>query len=85
MTSGCYKEHEETAAATSNLVVVQRSAVRPDEIVAFLAGSLARHMLPRYVEFVSEMPKTPTQQVQRFKLAGLTRAVYDLKHAAAMP
>jgi acyl-CoA synthetase (AMP-forming)/AMP-acid ligase II len=65
------------------LVVVQRSEVRPAEIVAFLADVLPRHMLPRYVEFVSEIPKTPTQKVQRFKLTGITQAVHDLKHPAA--
>jgi acyl-CoA synthetase (AMP-forming)/AMP-acid ligase II len=65
------------------LVVVRRSAVLPADIVAFLAHSLPRHMLPRYIEFVSEIPKTPTQKVQRFKLSGLSAAVHDLKQRAA--
>ena len=61
------------------LVVVQRTAVEPREIADFLSQTLPRHMLPRYVEFVSEIPKTPTQKVQRFKLNGLSAAVHDLK------
>jgi crotonobetaine/carnitine-CoA ligase len=65
------------------LVVVQRNEVEPQAIVAFLALTLPRHMLPRYIQFTSEIPKTPTQKVQRFKLVNLPVPLLDMKQAAA--
>ena len=52
-------------------------------ILAFLALTLPRHMLPRYVQFTTEIPKTPTQKVQRFKLVDLPAPLLDMKQAAA--
>ncbi len=65
------------------LFVVQRSGVAPEAILAFMAQRLARHMLPRYLQFVPEIPKTATQKIQRFKLAGIAGTVHDLRQAAA--
>lgn len=65
------------------LVVVQRHDVEPQAIVAFLALTLPRHMLPRYIQFTTEIPKTPTQKVQRFKLVNLPAPLLDMKQAAA--
>ena len=64
------------------LVVVQRSDVQPEEIVAFLREALPRHMVPRYVQFAGEIPKTPTQKVKRFALAKLPLPVHDTKPTA---
>lgn len=65
------------------LVVVPRHGVEPGAILEFLGQSLPRHMLPRYVQFVTEIPKTPTQKVQRFKLLKLPEPVHDTKEASA--
>lgn len=65
------------------LVVVQRNDVEAQAIVAFLALTLPRHMLPRYIQFTTEIPKTPTQKVQRFKLVNLPVPLLDMKQAAA--
>jgi len=65
------------------LVVVKRSEVEPTDIVAFLRQALPRHMVPRYVQFAAEIPKTPTQKVKRFALAALPVPVHDTKQAAA--
>jgi crotonobetaine/carnitine-CoA ligase len=36
----------------------------------WLAGKLPRYMVPRYIEvFADELPKTPSQKIQKFKLA----------------
>lgn len=62
------------------LVVVSRHFVPPEEIREFLAKSLPRHMLPRYLQFVPMIPKTPTQKVQRFKLVEMPEhPVHDLQ------
>jgi benzoate-CoA ligase len=38
------------------------------ELQAFALEKLARYKRPRWIEFVSELPKTPTGKIQRFKL-----------------
>lgn len=64
------------------LVVVRRAEVQPAELAGFLAQTLPKHMVPRYVEFVDSIPKTPTQKVQRFKLVASSGATHDLKQRA---
>ncbi|TWG85627.1 crotonobetaine/carnitine-CoA ligase [Cupriavidus gilardii J11] len=61
------------------LVVVRRDGFDADALLAHLRGALPRHMLPRYLEFVSEIPKTPTQKVQRFRLVRNSEATVDLR------
>ncbi|MGE0220190.1 AMP-binding protein [Mycolicibacterium sp.] len=43
----------------------------PEDILAHCRALVPAYMVPRYVEFVAELPKTPTQKVERFKLAAL--------------
>jgi benzoate-CoA ligase len=39
-----------------------------DELKAFVKDRLAPYKYPRFIEFVSELPKTATGKIQRFKL-----------------
>ncbi|HTR53405.1 MAG TPA: benzoate-CoA ligase family protein [Kofleriaceae bacterium] len=48
--------------------VVLRGAASGDELIAFVAAKLAPYKRPRWVEMVSELPKTATGKIQRFKL-----------------
>lgn len=52
------------------IVIVPRdgSAPAPDELVAYCAERMAGFMVPRYIQFRSELPKTATQRVQKFVL-----------------
>ena len=57
--------------------VVLRAGVEPtpalaDELKAFVRARLAEYKRPRWVEFVSELPKTATGKIQRFKLRETT-------------
>jgi crotonobetaine/carnitine-CoA ligase len=61
------------------LAVVLKGELSPAALAEFLAASLPRHMVPRYVEFVEAIPKTPTQKVQRFKLTALSERTHDLR------
>ncbi|HEX4453249.1 MAG TPA: benzoate-CoA ligase family protein [Kofleriaceae bacterium] len=54
--------------------VVTRNEVAADELKAFVKDRLAPYKYPRWVEFVSELPKTATGKIQRFKLRDATRA-----------
>ncbi len=44
------------------------SAALEDELKTFVKEKLAPHKYPRFVEFVTELPKTATGKIQRFKL-----------------
>jgi crotonobetaine/carnitine-CoA ligase len=65
------------------LVAVCKEGFETAELLAFLRATLPRHMMPRYLEFLAEIPKTPTQKVQRFRLVRNSAQTLDLKSAAA--
>jgi acyl-coenzyme A synthetase/AMP-(fatty) acid ligase len=48
--------------------VVLEGAATADELKAFVKDKLAPFKYPRWVEMVSELPKTATGKIQRFKL-----------------
>jgi crotonobetaine/carnitine-CoA ligase len=52
------------------IVVVLKEGERldPAELIRFCETRMAYFMVPRYVEFRHELPKTPTQRVEKYKL-----------------
>jgi len=50
------------------IVPVAGAILDPAAIVAHCANNLAYYAVPRYIEFVDELPKTPTAKVQKKKL-----------------
>jgi 4-hydroxybenzoate-CoA ligase/benzoate-CoA ligase len=55
--------------------VVPKPGVSPsdalaDELKAFVKGTLAPYKYPRWIEFVTELPKTATGKIQRYRLRG---------------
>jgi benzoate-CoA ligase len=53
------------------VVLKEEAAGQPalaEELKAFVKGKIAPYKYPRWVEFVSELPKTATGKIQRFKL-----------------
>ncbi len=63
------------------LCVVMRpgNELQPEDLVEFCADKMAKFMLPRYVEFLDDLPKTPTQKIEKYRLkdAGVTRSTWD--------
>ena len=41
-----------------------------DTLRSFVQSTLSAHAYPRQIEFISELPKTPSGKVQRFLLRG---------------
>ena len=69
------------------VVVVRRAGSDVDEpdLIEFLIPVMPRFMIPRYVEFVDTLPKTPTDRVQKALLrkAGITPRTWDRTTAPA--
>jgi benzoate-CoA ligase len=54
---------------TKAFVVLKTGAkASADELKAFVKGKLAPYKYPRQIEFVTDLPKTATGKIQRFKL-----------------
>ncbi|MFO1173448.1 MAG: AMP-binding protein [Hyphomicrobiaceae bacterium] len=58
-------------------------AMTPEELIRFLDGRMARFMIPRYVDIIEAMPKTPTGKIQKYVLRerGLTPTTWDRETA----
>jgi benzoate-CoA ligase len=66
------KEDHEGLTKTKAFVVLKAGhSATEEELKAFVKGLLAPYKYPRYIEFVSELPKTATGKIQRFKLRDL--------------
>jgi crotonobetaine/carnitine-CoA ligase len=50
-------------------------------LLAFCAERAARHMMPRYVDVVDDLPRTPTEKVRREVLRerGVTSTTWDVE------
>jgi carnitine-CoA ligase len=55
----------------------------PAELIEFLRPRMAHFMVPRYLRFVSELPRTPTAKIRKVELreAGLTPDTWDREAA----
>ena len=65
----------------SDMVVVRKEGVALDasELHAYLLGTMPKFMVPRYIEFVDALPKTPTEKVRKVALReeGVNAATWD--------
>ena len=60
------------------------SSVDPAELHSYLGGVMPRFMVPRYVEVVGELPKTPTEKIRKVQLreSGITATTWDATSTA---
>jgi crotonobetaine/carnitine-CoA ligase len=59
--------------------LAEHERLDPADLIRFLLPRMAHFMVPRYVRVVAELPKTPTQKVQKHLLrsAGVTADTWD--------
>jgi carnitine-CoA ligase len=50
------------------VVLKEGEHILPEDLLRFCEERMAYFMVPRYVEFRSSLPKTPTQRVEKYKL-----------------
>jgi crotonobetaine/carnitine-CoA ligase len=66
-----------------NVILKPGATVSELDIARFINDNAPYFFVPRYIEFVDELPYTPNQKVQKYKLreAGLTPATWDANEA----
>ena len=59
------------------------ASIDPEDIIRHLLPRMARHMVPRYIRIIDELPKTPTAKVEKHLLRaqGLTDDTWDRERA----
>jgi crotonobetaine/carnitine-CoA ligase len=58
--------------------IVRRSPdLTEKDVVEFAIDRMAYFMVPRFVQFIDELPKTPSQKVQKFALREMAKASYN--------
>jgi crotonobetaine/carnitine-CoA ligase len=67
----------------ANVVLKPGETLSPEELINFCNERMAYFAIPRYVEFVAELPKTPTNRVEKYRLRqiGLTDKTWDREKA----
>ena len=67
----------------SVVVPVAGRTIDPVELIAFLSARMTRFMVPRYIRMIDELPRTPTQKVQKHLLRdeGVTAETFDREKA----
>lgn len=54
-------------------IVRRNESVTEKDVVEFAIDRMAYFMVPRFVQFIDELPKTPSQKVQKFALRDLAK------------
>jgi carnitine-CoA ligase len=65
------------------VVAVPGREIEPQELVEYLIPRMPRHMVPRFVEVVDELPRTPSFKIKKADLraAGVTDGTWDREAA----
>ena len=56
-------------------------AIDPADLLRFLVPRMAHFMVPRYIRVMADLPKTPTQKVQKHLLREVTADTWDREAA----
>ena len=77
------KEVESEQELKLNVILKEGSACTAEELCGFINDNAPHYFVPRYMDFVTELPYTPTNKVQKFKLrdAGVSEQTWDLKNS----
>lgn len=50
------------------LRIQEGSILTPEDVINYCKGHISYHKIPKYINIVEELPKTPVGKVQKFKL-----------------
>lgn len=65
------------------VILKEGQTLDPAELILYCKERMAYFMVPRYIEFMNEFPKTPNQKIEKYKLRekGLTTETWDREKA----
>jgi crotonobetaine/carnitine-CoA ligase len=65
------------------VALVPGAEIDPVDVISFLTPRLPHFMVPRYIRFMAELPKTPTQKIEKHVLRseGITPDTWDRERA----
>jgi crotonobetaine/carnitine-CoA ligase len=65
------------------IVLKEGKALKPEELMVWCEERMPYYLIPRYVEFMDKLPKTPTEKVEKYKLRkfGVTEGTWDREKA----
>jgi crotonobetaine/carnitine-CoA ligase len=68
------------------LVAKPGHTVDPVELVEFLRSRVPHYMVPRYIRLVDDLPHTPSNKIEKFKLRaeGITADTWDRERAGIL-
>ncbi|MDQ1001808.1 acyl-coenzyme A synthetase/AMP-(fatty) acid ligase [Neobacillus niacini] len=61
------------------LILREGEELKPEELLDFCQPRMAHFAVPRYIRFVKEFPRTPSQRIEKYKLRteGITSYTWD--------
>jgi carnitine-CoA ligase len=65
------------------LVLEPAAELDQTELIDYLAGRMPRHWIPRFIEYLPELPRTATHKVMKAELRerGVTESTWDREKA----
>ena len=66
------------------IVLLPQLSVSESALVQHCENSVAKFMVPRYVQIADELPKTPTEKIEKFRLKeiGLSPSTWDSERSS---
>ena len=64
-------------------VLAPGATLEPEALIEFLVAGLPYYMVPRYIEFLDALPRTPTNKIKKAEMraAGITPTTWDRQAA----
>ena len=61
------------------IILREGELLNPEELLDFCQSRMAHFSVPRYIRFVKEFPRTPSQRIEKYKLReeGITSDTWD--------
>ncbi|MGA3172894.1 MAG: AMP-binding protein [Syntrophorhabdales bacterium] len=65
------------------VILKEGQTLNPADLIMYCKERMAYFMVPRYIEFMKEFPKTPNQKIEKYKLreGGISAATWDREAA----
>jgi crotonobetaine/carnitine-CoA ligase len=67
----------------ANIVLKAGEKLQSEDMIKYCNDRMAYFAIPRYIEFVEELPKTPTNRIEKYRLRelGITENTWDREKA----